>query len=149
MSVVTIIHANRRVSRVAHQVERIGLSMSGAISGTFVAAYMAKTGIVTFDTIGFVGSMIVIGMIGFYLGVDIPGMNARLARLPAPIECLGAAGTFLAAVAALISVYAIVFDEQPLGPWELTVGSCWVLGVIMQVGAGAAARWRLAAVTVH
>ena len=33
------------ISRVAHVVERIGLAMSGASGGTFVAAYLDRAGI--------------------------------------------------------------------------------------------------------
>ena len=60
------------ISRVAHVVERIGLAMSGAMCGTFVAAYLERASIAIFDSIGFIMSMILIGIIGFYLGIDIP-----------------------------------------------------------------------------
>src|ERR1700676_1223768 len=103
------------VSRVAHVVERTGLAMSGAMCGTFVAAYLARASIDPFDSIGFIASMILIGMIGFYLGIDIPRLRASHigsgTRPPMPrwdtVELLSATGTFLAAVAALTSVYAI------------------------------------------
>ena len=140
------------ISRVAHVVERIGLAMSGAIGGTFVAAYLARASIELFGSVGFVASMILVGVIGFYLGIDIPRLRAsRLnsgVRGPAlgvdPVELLSATGTFLAAVAALASVYAIVLDEVPQPMWEFVVGSWWLLGVLMQIGAGLIARLRLA-----
>jgi hypothetical protein len=139
------------VSRVAHVVGRIGLAMSGAMCGTFVAAYLARARIDPFDSIGFIASMILIGMIAFYLGIDIPGLRGSHIRpgvKPAPprwdtVELLSATGTFLAAVAALTSVYAIVFDEPPLGLWEFTIGCWWLLGVAMQIGAGTIGRLRL------
>jgi len=133
------------ISRVAHVVERIGLAMSGAIGGTFVAAYLARASIELFGSVGFVASMILVGVIGFYLGIDIPRLRAsRLNSGPAlrvdPVELLSATGTFLAAVAALASVYAIVLDEVPQPMWEFVVGSWWLLGVLMQIGAGLIAR---------
>jgi hypothetical protein len=143
------------VSRVAHVVERTGLAMSGAMCGTFVAAYLTRAGIDPFDSIGFIVSMILIGMIGFYLGIDIPGLRASHmrpgARPPIPrwdsVELLSATGTFLAAMAALTSVYAIVFDEAPQGVWEFAIGCWWFIGIAMQIGAGAIGRLRLVSVT--
>jgi hypothetical protein len=140
------------VSRVAHVVERIGLAMSGAMCGTFVAAYLARASIDPFDSIGFIGSMVLIGMIAFYLGIDIPGLRASHVKLGAKrriprwdtVELLSASGTFLAAVAALTSVCAIVFDEAPQRMWEFVVSCWWLLGVGMQIGAGAIGRLRLA-----
>jgi hypothetical protein len=140
------------VSRVAHVVERIGLAMSGAMCGTFVAAYLARASIDPFDSVGFIASMVLIGMIGFYLGIDIPGLRASHigsgTRPPMPrwdtVELLSATGTFLAAVAALTSVYAIVFDEAPQGVWEFAIGCWWLIGVAMQISAGAIGRLRLA-----
>jgi hypothetical protein len=140
------------ISRVAHVVERIGLAMSGAIGGTFVAAYLARASIEPFASVGFVASTILVGTVGFYLGIDIPrlrtshpnsGIKGSAPRVD-PIELLSATGTFLAAVAALASVYAIVFDQVPQRVWELVVGSWWLLGVMMQIGAGLIARLRLA-----
>jgi hypothetical protein len=78
---------------------------------------------------------------GFYLGIDIPRLRATTSMRPRvdPVELLSATGTFLAAVAALISVYGFVFDEV-LGGFEYMVGSWWLLGVAMQIGAGVAGR---------
>ncbi|HTB02025.1 MAG TPA: hypothetical protein VK804_16275 [Bradyrhizobium sp.] len=140
------------LSRLAHVVGRIGLSMSGAMGGTFVAAYLAKANIDPFDSIGFIAAMILVGIAGFYLGIDIPrpgttriGAAARVG-LPGVdgIELLSATGTFLAALAALASVYAIVFDAPPLGAWELLIGSWWLAGIMMQIGAGSLGRLGLA-----
>ena len=55
---------------------------------------------------------------------------------------LSAAGTFLATVAALLSVFSIVFDEAPQRLWEFVVGSWWLGGVTMQVAAGSIGRLR-------
>jgi len=138
------------ISRAAHVVGRIGLAMSGAMCGTFVAALLSRAGTELFDSAGFVASMVLAGMIGFYLGVDIPGRRsspdhrAAVLAKPDPVELLSAAGTFLAAIAALISVYAFVFDEMPQRAWDFTFGSWWLLGIAMQVSAGLLGRLRLA-----
>jgi hypothetical protein len=133
------------ISRVAHVIERSGLAMAGAMCGTFVAAQLAKADVVWFGSVGFVLAMVLAGTIGFYLGIDIPRRPAGAAghrpRM-APVELLSATGTFLAAVAALISVTAIVMDEAPQRALALAVGSWWLLGIVMQIGAGSIARLR-------
>jgi hypothetical protein len=138
--------------RAAHMLKRSGLAMLGAMSGTFVAAYLGRANIETFASIEFIASMILIGLIGFYLGIDIYRLRASHINLgtkhPLPqwnlVELLSAAGTFLAAAAALISVYAIVFDEAPQRMWEFAIGCWWLIGVMMQIGAGTIGRLRLA-----
>jgi hypothetical protein len=139
-------------SRAAHILQRLALAMSGAMAGTFVAAYLTRARIETFESIGFIASMILVGIIGFYLGIDIPRLRASHMNLgtkyPLPrwdaVELLSAAGTFLAAMAALISVYSIVFDAAPQRMWEFAIGCWWPIGVVMQIGAGAIGRLRLA-----
>jgi len=154
MSAERNIRSENRASRLAHVVGRIGLSMSGAVCGTFVAAYMARTDINMFGYDGFVALMILAGIAGFYLGIDIPekahrpGVAADFGFSVDPVELLSATGTFLAAIAALFSVYAIVFDDLSQRVWEFVVGSWWLFGVVMQIGAGAAARLRFAGKTV-
>jgi hypothetical protein len=136
------------ISRVAHVIERSGLAMAGAMCGTFVAAQMSKVNVALFGSIGFAVWMVLIGMVGFYLGIDIPRLPSDIAgRRPKmePVEWLSAAGTFLAAVAALVSVYGIVLDEVPPRVFEFVVGSWWALGIAMQVGAGLIGRLRPAA----
>jgi LytS/YehU family sensor histidine kinase len=140
------------LSGAIHIIGRIGLSMSGAIGGTFVAAYLVRANIGTFDSTGFIASMVLVGMIGSYLGIDIPRLRRSTAGVVVwgrglkadPVELLSAIGTLLAAMAALTAVYAIVFDEVPQRIGEVVVGSWWLLGVIMQIGAGSIGRLRLA-----
>ncbi len=135
------------ISRAAHVIVRSGLAMAGAMCGTFVAAQLAKADFAAFDTFGFTAVMVLAGMIAFYLGIDIPWLPASGARhrpRVEPVELLSAAGTFLAAVAALISVCAIVLDEAPHRAWELVIGSWWLVGTAMQISAGSIARLRLA-----
>ena len=137
------------ISRVVHVIERSGLALAGAMCGTFVGAQLAKANVALFESIGFIASMILIGMIAFYVGIDVP----RVAVTPVverervdAVEMLSAAGTFLATVAALMSVFSIVFDEAPQRLWEFVVGSWWFGGVAMQVAAGSIGRLRLSAV---
>jgi hypothetical protein len=135
------------ISRAAHVIERSGLAMAGAMCGTFVAAQLAKADIAAFDTVGFTAAMVLAGMIAFYLGIDVPGLPASGARHRSrvePVELLSAAGTFLAAMAALISVCAIVLDEAPPRAWELVISAWWLVGTAMQISAGSIARMRLA-----
>ena len=133
------------LSRAVHVVQRSGLAMAGAICGTFVAALLAKASTM-FDSVGFIALMVLIGTVGFYLGTDIPRPPvtaiADTERLDL-VELLSATGTFLAAIAALLAVYAIVFDETPKLLWGFVDGSWWVLGVTMQAVAGVTGRLRL------
>jgi hypothetical protein len=65
------------ISRVAHVVERSGLAMAGAMCGTFVAAQMSKVNVALFGSMGFAVWTVLIGMLGFYLGIDTPGCRPR------------------------------------------------------------------------
>ena len=129
---------------------RLGLSMAGAMCGTFVAALLTMTGATLFDSVGFVALMIVVGILGFYLGIDVPYLRSSLAKPESdrpridPIELLSKIGTFLAAIAALISVYAFVFDEAMRPSVEYMVASWWMVGAVLQIGAGLIGRIRLA-----
>jgi hypothetical protein len=136
------------ISRVAHVIERSGLAMAGAMCGTFVAAQMSKVHVALFDSGGFIALMVLAGMTGFYLGIDLPRPPTRQVSEREgvdAVEVLSAAGTFLATVAALVSVYAIVFDETPQRVWEFVVTSWWLGGVIMQITAGFIGRQRAGA----
>jgi hypothetical protein len=138
------------ISRIAHLVERVGLAMAGTLCGLFVAACVMRGVGGALDTTGFVMAMCLIGMIGFYLGIDIP--QARAFRIENkgfepevnPVELLSACGTFITAMAALVAVCVIIFDETPQLTLTVSVGCLWLLGAIMQIGAGAIARLRIA-----
>ena len=137
------------ISRVAHVVERSGLAMAGAMCGTFLGAQLAKANVAPFGSVGFIASMILIGMIAFYVGIDVPRLPARPATERESVdvvEVLSAAGTFLATLAAL-TVFSIVFDEAPQRLWEFVVGSWWLGGVAMQVAAGSIGRLRMSVVS--
>ena len=86
-------------------------------------------------------------MVGFYLGID-----TRRSRFTSPArrsgaasilpEFLTAAGTFLTALVALISVGVIILRESPHIAWTYLVLIVWILDVAMQIIAGALARMR-------
>ena len=140
------------IVRIAHVVGRVGLAMAGAMCGTFVAAQLTMTDAALFDSTLFVALMVLVGMAGFYLGIDIPrlaGEQARrvIARRIDPVELLSTTGTFLAAIAALISVYAFVFGETPARSFDYMLASWWVVGVLLQMSAGLIGRMRLAKVS--
>lgn len=146
-------HATRsRASRCAHVIERLGLAMAGASCGLFVATHIASTRVEAFGSVALVLFLMMLGAIGFYLGIDIPPhRTGRATILPSgdsalptdPVELLSSAGTFLAALAALLSVFSIVFDAAPALTWSLFLGACWLFGALLQIAAGASARiWR-------
>jgi hypothetical protein len=138
------------IGPTAHVIGRSGLAIAGLLCGFFVATHVVRADIAGLDSIGLVASMSIAGAIGFYLGGDIPRGRSLQAALPGhggrldvvPVDWLGAIGTFLSAAAALTSVYVLVFDEVPILAWSLAVGFCWLLGAIMQIGAGVIARRR-------
>jgi len=126
---------------IAHLLERLGLAMAGASCGLFVAAYLAKSGIHTLMSIGFVLAMMVAGAAGFYLGIDLPGRVREAAQpVAARVEIMSALGTFLAPIAAVICVIAIVLDIDPRAPVAVLLGLCWLAGVALQIFAGISAR---------
>lgn len=141
-----------RTSRCAHVIERLGLSMAGASCGLFVAAHVSSARVELLGSVTMSLTLMVLGAIGFYLGIDVP--PHRTGRLPQarltgedmqpmdPVELLSAAGTFLAATAAFISVYSIVTDSDPTAAMTVALACGWLLGVTMQIVAGTTARVR-------
>lgn len=138
-----------RVRRFAHVLERIGLAMAGAASGLFVAAHVGST-IAALTSQGFIVVMMIAGAIGFYLGIDTPplpfhGPNGEKRDSGGGIdsaELLTAVGTFLATWAAFASVGVIVVRTDPHIFWTIMIMLGWVVGVMMQIIAGAIARTR-------
>lgn len=138
-----------RVRKFAHFLERIGLAMAGAASGLFVAAHVGST-ISGLTTQAFLLVMMIGGAVGFYLGIDTPPLtfhppnggngNSR-ARIDAA-ELLSAIGTFCAALTAFSSVGVIVLREEPHIAWTVLILIGWVLGISMQIVAGAISRMR-------
>jgi hypothetical protein len=137
-----------RVRRFAHVLERSGLAMVGAASGLFVAAHVGSS-IAALTSQLFLLIMMIGGAIGFYLGIDTPPFQEPKGE-PAggagskvdTADLLSAIGTFLAAMTAFASVSVILLrgDLHVFGTMLIMLG--WVVGVMMQIIAGAIARTR-------
>jgi hypothetical protein len=137
-------------NRFAQIVERTGLAIMGAMGGFFVAALVSCANIGEINSAGILFAVIFYSSVGFYLGTNIPALPQSAPYLAIsrhgaafgrnPYALISAIGTLLAAVAALVSVFTIVFDEVPALIWIIGIGSCWMLGVLLKLVAGAAAR---------
>ncbi len=140
------------ISRWAHVLERSGLALTGASCGLFVAAHVARANIELIGSAGTVLAMMIYGAAGFYLGIDLPRvppdhkmhlpLRHGLGSMWDTVELLSAAGTFLASVAAVVSVSSIVLDETARAGTALLISSCWGIGTTMQIAAGIIARVR-------
>ena len=138
------------LSRFAHVVERTGLALSGGSSGLFVAAHVVRSDLNVISSAGAIAAMLIYGAAGFYLGIDLPAAPDKLRELPFrrlgsktdAVELLSAAGTFLAAIAAVIAVSNIILDEIARSGSAVTLLSAWVAGASMQIAAGIIARLR-------
>ncbi len=117
----------------------------------FVAAHVGSS-IAALTSEGFIVIMMLGGAFGFYLGIDTPPLlfhgpdsepskGVSSGRIDAA-EFLSAVGTFLATLTAFISVSVIVFREDPHIFWTMLIMAGWVVGVAMQIIAGAIARAR-------
>ena len=122
--------------------------MAGAASGLFVAAHTGSS-ISALTSQAFLLAMMIGGVVGFYLGIDTPqlsfnsgnGDKGHAARIDAA-ELLTAVGTFCAALAAFASVGVIILREELHIAWTVMILTGWVLGISMQIVAGAIARTR-------
>ncbi|MDF0520872.1 hypothetical protein P0R31_26870 [Bradyrhizobium yuanmingense] len=128
--------------KTAHVFERVGLAMAGAACGLFVGAYVGSA-IPTLTTQGFLLLMMLLGGIGFYLGIDTPQMpfDDAHSQIDAA-ELMSAAGTLFATLTAFASVAVIVLRLDPHMAWTWLVLVGWIAGVAMQIVAGAKARLR-------
>jgi hypothetical protein len=145
-------HTRSAVSRWAHVLERIGLALTGGSCGLFVAAHVGSADIELIGSAASVLAMMLYGAAGFYLGIDLPPapsdhrMHQPLRRgfgsRADAVELLSAAGIFLAAVAAVVSVSSIVLDETPRPSAAVLTGFGWAIGATMQIAAGIIARVR-------
>ncbi|AMA55336.1 hypothetical protein [Bradyrhizobium sp. CCGE-LA001] len=130
------------VRKTAHVFERVGLAMAGAACGLFVGAYVGSA-IAPLTTQGFLLAMMVLGAVGFYLGIDTPQLpfDDAHSQIDAA-EFLSSAGTLFATLTALASVAVIVLRLDPHMAWTWLVLLGWIAGVAMQIVAGAKARMR-------
>src|SRR3984957_816254 len=145
-------HARSTVSRWAHVLERTGLALTGASCGLFVAAHVGRADIDLIGSAAAVLAMMIYGGGGFYLGIDLPPappdhrmhlpLRHGLGTRADAVELLSAAGTFLAAVAAVISVSSIVLDETANAGTALLIRFGWIFGTTPQIAAGIVARTR-------
>lgn len=131
-----------RVRKTAHLLERIGLAMAGAACGLFVGAYVGSA-IPSLTTQGFLLLMMLLGAVGFYLGIDTPQLpfDEAHSHIDAA-ELLSSAGTLCATLASLASVAVIVLRLEGDGALSWLVLMGWIAGVAMQIVAGAKARMR-------
>jgi hypothetical protein len=130
--------------RLAHVLERLGLAMAGGACGLFVAAYMARTQIEALSAAWMILAVMILGALGFYLGVDVPppAIPAKEGEGPNRVEVLSAFGTFLAALMTLISVAVVILDIYPRLFWPAIILLGWLIGAILQIAAGVIARIR-------
>jgi len=141
--------ARSTISRSAHVLERAGLALTGASCGLFIALLVGRDLI---DSAAALVAMIFYGAAGFYLGIDLPRVPPdHHMHLPLrhglgskwdTVELLSAAGTFLAAVAVVVSASIIVMGEIARTGMTLLIGFCWGIGATMQIVAGIIARRR-------
>lgn len=138
------------ISQSAHVLERIGLALTGGSCGLFVAAHIGRADIDLIGSMATVFAIMVYGAAGFYLGIDLPHLppdhemhlplRRGLGTRADAVELLSAAGTFLAAVAVVVSVFGIVLDETAHRASAILIGLAWGLGATLQIAAGIIAR---------
>lgn len=139
--------ARSTISRSAHVLERIGLALTGGSCGLFVAAHVGRADIELIGSAASVFAIMIYGAAGFYLGIDLPHPPADdqdLRGKADAVELSSAAGTFLAAVSAVISVSSIVLDEATHPASALLICLAWAVGATLQIAAGIIARRRAA-----
>ncbi|MGJ5175437.1 hypothetical protein ACQR16_03980 [Bradyrhizobium oligotrophicum] len=137
-----------RVRKFAHILERSGLALAGAACGVFVGAHVGSS-VPLLTTQGFLVAMMLSGALGFYLGIDTPQLpfhppdhDAQGTNKIDTAEFLSAVGTFLATLTAFFSVSIIILRDDPHILWTSLIMVGWIIGVIMQIVAGAIARMR-------
>jgi hypothetical protein len=146
-TVVATTSTRYHVNGFAHVMERVGLAITGALCGLFVAAMVARADIEAINSVGALFSAVLCGSLGFYFGTNIPSLppgHASSSMGSGPkanaITLASAIGTFVAAITALLSVYIIIFDETPPAIWNVGIGFGWAVGVLLQLAAGTALR---------
>src|SRR6478672_9380354 len=142
------------IGKSAHILERTGLALTGAACGLFVAAHVGRADIDLIGSAGMVLAMMLYGAAGFYLGIDLPQIPPdHHMRLPPRrglgtsadmLELLTAAGIFLTAVAAVVSISSIVLGETVEASTAGIICLSWAIGATMQIAAGVIARIKLA-----
>ena len=139
-------HTRSTISRWAHVLERTGLALTGAACGLFVAAHVARANIDLIGSTVAVLAMMLYGAAGFYLGIDLPQAppdhhmhlppRRGLGTSADMLELLTAAGIFLTAVAAVVSISSIVLGETVEASTAGIICLSWAIGATMQIAAG-------------
>jgi hypothetical protein len=84
------------------------------------------------------------GAFSFYIGIDLPRHRAHKLREERShtdaAEIFSAAGTFVAAIAAFLSVSMIVVDQVVSHGSIVVIACCWTIGSSVQIAAGTIAR---------
>lgn len=131
----------------AHLLERIGLATIGGSCGLLVAEGLMRRGNELSLSGWIVLLLMLAGAFSFYVGIDLPGRPAqrstpRLGLNPGTdaAEIFSAAGTFLAGIAAFLSITIVALDEPVRDGFALLVGCCWAIGSSLQIASGAIAR---------
>jgi hypothetical protein len=115
----TIWTAPSALIKSAHLLERIRLATIGGSCGLFVAEGLMRRGNELSVTGWIVLLMLLYGAFSFYIGIDLPGRPTQRSnpRLPEEwnsrtdaAEIVSAAGTFLAGIAAFLSVSIVALD---------------------------------------
>jgi len=140
------------IGKSAHILERTGLALTGASCGLFVAAHVGRADIDLIGSAGVVLAMMLYGAAGFYLGIDLPQvppdhhmhlpLRHGLGTRADAVMLMSAAGTFLASVAAFVSVSSIVLDETAPASAAILISVSWAIGATMQIAAGVVARMK-------
>ena len=142
------------ISRWAHVFERIGLALAGGSCGLFVAADVARVDAGILSSPLAILAIMLYGAAGFYLGIDLPQAppdhhmhlppRRGLGTSADMLELLTAAGIFLTAVAAVVSISSIVLGETVEASTAGIICLSWAIGATMQIAAGVIARIKLA-----
>ena len=128
----------------AHFLERIGLATIGGSCGMYVAAALMRLEHELFGSVWFILLLMLYGAFSFYIGIDLPRHRAQ--GLPEErshtdaAEIFSAAGTFIAAIAAFLSVSMIVVDQVVSHGLIVVIACCWAIGSSVQIAAGTIAR---------
>jgi hypothetical protein len=145
----TIWVAPSALMKFVHLLERIGLATIGGSCGLFVAEGLMRRGTELSVSGWIVLWMMLYGAFSFYVGIDLPGHPAQRStpRLPEErnpgtdaAEVFSAAGTFLAGIAAFLSVSIVAVDEPVRDGLTALVGCCWAIGSSLQIASGTIAR---------
>ena len=150
---VTRQNGNVRIARSslvksAHLLERIGLAAVGASCGLYVGATLLREKGGLFESGWIVLLTTLYGALSYYVGIDLSRSVARksISSLSKEYsgseaaEIMSAAGTFVAAIAATLSVSILVLDQNLPNGLIGFVAGCWVVGSSLQVAAGTMAR---------